>query len=146
MKQIGVIVERIGDKAKVKIQRHTACSKCGRCDGGLHRLESPRDLVVVVENPLDAQEGQVVQLETADRGVLWAAFLAYILPLINFFLGFWVGQRLAGYWGFTREGEVIGVVFAVLLLAATFLFLRNQEQKFAQNKSFQPVITSIFDD
>jgi sigma-E factor negative regulatory protein RseC len=146
MKQTGVVVECIGDKAKVKTHRHTMCHNCGKCDGGLHGIESPRDLEVIVENPVAAEEGQVVQLETAARGIFGAAFLVYILPLINFFLGFGFGQWLATYWGFAQQAELLGGAIAVLMLAATYCGLRIQEKKFARNKSFQAVITGILEE
>lgn len=143
VEQVGVVVEIIGDKARVQTRRHTICSNCGRC-GGLHGLEAPRDLTVIAQNPIGAREGELVQLETAAGGVLLAAFLVYIVPLLNFFLGFGLGQWLAGTWHFAST-ETPGIVLGFILLVATYLLLRIQEHRLARNKNFAAVITKVLE-
>lgn len=146
MRQIGVVVETFAGKAKVSTQRHTACSGCGKCDGALHKLEPVRDLAVIVDNPVAAKEGQVVQLRIAAKSVLWAAFLAYIFPLINLFVGYGVGQWQASYWGLGNSAEAIGILFAGLFFSATFLGLRRLEGRFSNTKHFQTVISEILEE
>jgi sigma-E factor negative regulatory protein RseC len=143
MEQVGVVIETMGDKARVKTRRHTICSNCGQC-GGLHALEPARELTVVAQNPIGAREGDRVQLETSAGGVLLAAFLAYVVPLINFFLGFGLGQWLGRTWQLGNT-EAPGIFLGLILLVASYLILRTQEHRLARNKNFVTVITKVLE-
>jgi sigma-E factor negative regulatory protein RseC len=143
MEQVGVVIETMGDKARVKTRRHTVCSNCGRC-GGLHELASSRELTVIAQNPVGAREGDRVQLETAAEGILLAALLVYIVPLLGFFLGFGLGQWL-GRLGHLSNTEIPGIFLGLFLLAASYLVLRTQEPRFARNKNFVTVITRVLE-
>ncbi|MEA4965705.1 MAG: SoxR reducing system RseC family protein [Oscillospiraceae bacterium] len=110
-----VEVKRILDTehAEVFLERESACSgDCHRCGGcGAAR----QTLFVRAENPIGAQPGDRVTLESDTGVVLGAAMLVYALPILMFFVGYFLGNavsRLPGLWG--GVGFVLGMVPALL--------------------------------
>jgi len=79
-------------------------------------MENAPELVVVAENSAGAAPGDTVTVETATAGVLGAAALLYLAPLLLFFVGYFIA--MAAQW---QEGAAIalgGGGFLTGLLAA----------------------------
>ncbi|HHY91904.1 MAG TPA: SoxR reducing system RseC family protein [Firmicutes bacterium] len=146
MQQIGVVVATEGERAKVKVCRATACSHCGRCPEGerhtLSLLESPKEIVVDAFNEAGAAQGETVELAAQDGSILLAAFLAYMVPLIAFFVGAFAGNWLAPSLGWTNP-EVAGIILGALFLAGTYGLLRRQNRAFSQSRRFLPTIVRV---
>ena len=49
-------------------------------------------LQVRAENLISARKGERVYIESAGSTVLWAAALVYLIPLVGFFLGYFLGS------------------------------------------------------
>lgn len=76
-------------QAEVLHVRESACSgDCHHCAGCGAAKES---LIVRADNPIGAPVGAAVRLHADTRGVLKAAALVYLLPLVLFFLGYGLG-------------------------------------------------------
>jgi len=73
MEQYGMVTETRGDTATVTLQKHLACEKCGRC--GILSGAGRRDAVIEASNPIQAEKGQRVLLETDDRRMLFVSFM-----------------------------------------------------------------------
>ncbi len=72
--------------------RQSACSgDCHKCSGCGAAQET---LMLTAKNPIGAQAGDLVILESYSGPVLAAAAALYILPLVLFFLGYPVGALL----------------------------------------------------
>lgn len=86
--QEGIVLEVIaGNLAKVKTSRHNDCENCGACPGN-------SAIVLEARNDIGAKPGQRVAVEVREINMLKAAFIVYILPLINTFIGAVVGGVL----------------------------------------------------
>ena len=143
MQQIGVVLETHGNEAKVLTRRHSACSQCGKCGVGILGSEQ-QDFAVVASNLVGAREGETVQLETASQGVLFAAFLVYILPIINLLIGWGLGRWLSYQFQWSSS-DGMGVVFGIAFLAGTFLVLRTMEGRWSTSERFVPVIIEVIE-
>jgi len=71
-------------------------------------------MLICAENPIRAAVGDMVTISTSSSAVLLSAVVLYMIPVILFFVGFWVGLRLA----FFKElmgciGFMLGIAFAV---------------------------------
>lgn len=98
-------------RAELTVRRKSACSgDCHRC-GGCGTVE--QTLRLTAENPIGAQVGDRVLVESASGVVLTAAALVYLLPLAAF-LGGYLAALSLGAWAFA----VGGVCFALGLLPA----------------------------
>ena len=75
-----------------------------------------------------------MQLETS-AGVLLAAFLAYVVPLINF-LGFGLGRWLGRTWQLGNT-EAPGIFLGLILLVASYLISAPRNTGWP-NKNFVP--------
>ena len=92
--------------------RQSACSgDCHKCSGC---GAAKQTLLLTARNPIGAKPGDVVIVESESGPVLAGAAVLYMLPLVLFFLGFFLGSgwdlgALAGGVGF-----VLGIVLATL--------------------------------
>ena len=85
MNQQGYIIEIVDEKtAKLKMQRHSACTSCGKCQ----TLSSEtKEILVEVDNTIGAKIGDHVEVNMDNMNVLKATALAYIVPLVFLMLG-----------------------------------------------------------
>lgn len=78
MTELGTIVADSGKYVKVRVERNSACGSCGRCG----MTENQKHADFFVENTLNANVGDVVELQIPDANTAGMAFVGYILPLI----------------------------------------------------------------
>ena len=110
MRQVVEVTKLLGRSlAEVAFERRSACSgDCAHC-GGCDAIR--QYMVVVAKNPIGARPGDRVVLETNSGFVLSAAVLVYLIPLITFFAGYFVGDQTgapAGLCG--AAGFVVGLI------------------------------------
>ena len=93
--------------------RESACSgDCHKCSGCGAAKEA---VLFEAVNAIHAKRGDLVKVESATGPVLKAAVVLYVIPLVLFFLGYYLGT-LAGNFGtlFSCLGFVLGVVIVVI--------------------------------
>ena len=99
--------------ANVLLVRESACSgDCHKCSGCGAAKET---LVVTAQNPIGAVRGDLVKVESATGPLMKAVMVLYVLPLILFFLGYWLGT-LPGSFGALGGG--LGFVLGVVIVIA----------------------------
>ena len=93
MEQLVRVRETFDDGTALVIHvRESACSgECHKCSGCGAAKET---LLLKAENPIGARRGDLVKLESATGPVLKAAAMLYMLPMLLFFVGFFVGEQL----------------------------------------------------
>ncbi len=78
--------------AQVLHVRQSACSgdchKCAGCGAAEEKL------LLMVKNPLGAKPGDTVNIESDTGPVLKGAMILYVLPLVQFFLGYGLGAAV----------------------------------------------------
>ena len=91
--------------------RESACSgDCHKCSGCGAAKEA---VVFTADNPIGAKRGNLVKVESSTAPVLKAAVVLYVLPLVLFFLGYWLGT-LPGTFG--TIGGVLGFMLGVVIV------------------------------
>ena len=89
MTQNGVVTRLLDrGRAEVSVERGTACG--GHCDGCETCVYATR-LIIDAENPVYARPGDRVILEGSSGGIMGAALLVYMLPVVLLFAGYAVG-------------------------------------------------------
>lgn len=102
--------------AQVIHLRQSACSgDCHKCAGCGAAQET---LILTAENPIGAQPGDLVTIESQSGPVLAAAAMLYMLPLVLFFLGYLAGILL---WD---KGALLGGIAFAAGIAASVLYDR----------------------
>ncbi|BBB89766.1 MAG TPA: SoxR reducing system RseC family protein [Methylomusa anaerophila] len=132
--QEGIVLEIIGDMAKVRTSRHSDCENCGACPGNTA-------LVLDARNPLGAKKGQRVAIEVQEANMLKAAFVVYVLPLILTVIGVVAGSYIGGQFHFDPLWFQIGGG-AIAFIAALF-YIKYFDRNARSNVKMQPVITRI---
>ena len=97
--------------AQVICIRESACSgDCHKCSGCGAAKET---LVFTAKNAINASRGDLVKVESATGPVMKAATVLYVLPLVLFFLGYYLGT-LPGNFG--TLGGCLGFVLGIVLV------------------------------
>ena len=72
--------------------RESACSgDCHKCSGCGAAKEA---VIFTADNPVGARVGDLVKVESSTAPVLKAAVVLYVLPLVLFFLGYFLGSLI----------------------------------------------------
>ena len=91
--------------------RESACSgDCHKCSGCGAAKEA---VIFSAANPIGARRGDLVKVESATGPVLKAAVVLYVIPLVLFFLGYYLGT-LPGSFG--PLGGCLGFALGVVLV------------------------------
>lgn len=127
MKQYARVISKTNaKKVEVMVQKHSACGKCGKCS-------SDDNLVLTLQNSLNAEIGDIITIEMKGSSILGAALAVYLLPLLALIVGY-LG---AGYLGLETEIAKIGLgglLFFLSFLGARKLGEQKQEDYRAQMK------------
>ena len=99
--------------AEVLLVRESACSgDCHKCSGCGAAKET---MIFTAKNAINASRGDLVKVESATGPIMKAATVLYVIPLVLFFLGYYLGT-LPGNFGTLGGclGFVLGVGIVVL--------------------------------
>ena len=110
-------VERIldADHAEISVPRKSACGHdCEECAGcGV----SGASVTARAENPIGAQPGQKVVVESSTKKMLRIVVLVYLIPVVLFLAGYVITSMLtasvAAQYTVAGAGFVLGIVFAI---------------------------------
>ncbi len=143
MNQQGYVIEIVDKKtAKLKMQRHSACAACGKCQ----TLSSEsKEILVEVDNAIGAKKGDHVEVNMENINVLKATALAYIVPLIFLMVGtmgsYFILEKLNTLQGMTLE--VASGIIGIALMLISYMILKRNDNKFRESKKFIPTIVRI---
>ena len=115
------IVTKIRDDglAEVVVERLGICG--GDCNG-CNECKYEHLMKSVVQNPIGAQRGQHVMIETPTKGVVKGALAIYVLPLVMLILGYLIaavlslGESACIIAAFAAS--VLGIVIAIVISRA----------------------------
>lgn len=130
----GLVVEVIGNIAKIKAGKHNDCKNCGACPG-------ENSVIVTAKKQIDVKPGQRVVFEVKETNALKAAFVVFVLPLIAVLIGVLLGGVAANSIGGNGSVyKILGGVIAFILVAAYIKLFDNSVSK---RESSMPVIISV---
>ena len=117
MEQLVRVRETFDDGTALVIHiRESACSgDCHKCSGCGAAKET---VLLKAKNPIGARRGDLVKLESATGPVLKAAAVMYMIPMLLFFAGYFVGDAL---W---QRGALTGCLSFVAAIGLAVLYDR----------------------
>ncbi|WP_026886080.1 SoxR reducing system RseC family protein [Clostridium beijerinckii] len=130
----GLVIEVVGNSARIKVGRHSDCKNCGACPGS-------ESLILEANNKIGAKPGQRVILEIKETNVLRAAFIVFILPLIALFIGVMLGGIIGQYIGVNKF--MFQVIGGVVIFALSIVVVKYFDKASAANEKSKPVIIRI---
>ena len=80
-----------GESARIRFIRHASCRNCGGCLTGGNR---ENEMLIPIPEGIELKPGDRVKILMEPTVFLRAAFQAYVVPLLFFFLGYAAGNRL----------------------------------------------------
>lgn len=90
MRQQVKVESLVGDRAVVSLRRESACSgDCHKCSGCGAVSQS---IQVTADNLIGARPGERVWIESSSATVLLGACTVYVLPLVGFLAGYFLGS------------------------------------------------------
>lgn len=109
MTQCGIVTALLPDgKASVSVERQTACGgNCASCGGCAYKSI----LTAIAVNDFGAKVGDKVTLQSRSSGVIGAAALVYLLPILTFLIGYVLSALLGA-------SESVSIMVSVLCLLA----------------------------
>lgn len=112
--QEGIVIELNNNIARVKVARHSHCENCGACPGS-------SALVVEAINDIGASVGQKVVFQIKEEGMVKAAFIVYILPLLLVVAGVVIGSVICRFinvdtFSFQVLGGIVGFIFSIVVI------------------------------
>lgn len=145
MEQYGLVTENKGETALINLQRHLVCEKCGRC--GILSGSNKREIIIEALNPINAEKGQRVLLESDDSQIILLAFMLYLVPILALVAGIVIWLSLVSpYFGLEGRQELPAVSVGFVLMALVYFFIRRWDKKVKDNPCFKPVITGLIED
>lgn len=131
MKEIGVITEIKNRECLVRFDRKSACENCKMC------LKSSDEMFVelLVENTLDAKEGDRVEIEMPDNTVLKASFIVYIIPAATLLTTLVLTQNMADWASFS---------LAIAVLISTYGIVAATDRYLKKKKGFIPKMVKLY--
>lgn len=134
MIEIGKVVGFDKNRAKVEVDKKDECSKCGMCLFS----NGAKSTVFTCENPIDAKDGDLVEIEMTSRGKLSGAVLVFLVPLILIGLSAVLSLLVI-------RKEMWMLYLSLISISLWFFILSFIDKKFKNKKGFIPVITKIID-
>lgn len=141
MKEVGIVRQQQGKKARVSIQRHAACGDCGACHVGKDKMT----MEALAYNEIGAEVGALVEVEMQFANVLKASMIAYGIPLVVFIAGAIFGYYLLNPMLGAGESPIPAFVTGIVLTAITYMAIRIMDNKGIFTKGYEPHITAILD-
>ncbi|NMA04246.1 MAG: SoxR reducing system RseC family protein [Clostridiales bacterium] len=139
MKQNGIIISINKDRAKVMLQRQSACGDCKACKLGRDDTYIEVDAI----NSVDAKVGDHVEIDMEHQSFLSAAFIVYMLPLFALIGGILIGSAVLSKIGMVEYKDIGSALFGLLLTFMTFVIIRFKEKSLRSDRKFVPVITGV---
>lgn len=141
MEQYGVVLENKGDNASVSLQRHLICGECGKC--GILSGANKRNITIEAQNPIQAEEGQRVVIESDDRRVIFLAFMLYIVPLGGLVAGMFIWLQAAPILGYEGSQELQAVGVGLVMMGFIYYLIRKWDRRVKDDLNYKPVITGL---
>lgn len=140
-KKSGIVISFSQGIAKVQMRHSYACSgEHANCphNAVLENI-SADGLVVEASDSIGVRPGQLVEVAISSRHLMIAAFIAYMVPLIGLFSGYFAGLGLVHLVRLINHTEILSIVFAALgLVVSLFATI-----KLGKTYSPEYTITSI---
>lgn len=119
--RVKVIATEPDGTAKVMHIRESACSgDCHKCSGCGAAKET---IFFTARNAIGARAGDLVRIESESGPVLLGAAVFYVVPMVLFFLGYFLGESL---W---QLGALVGCLGFVLGIGIAVVYDRKVAKK-----------------
>ena len=133
----GIITGTVQNTAWVKTVRSKSCDSCDSKDSCAEGSKS-REMIVQVENSLNAKAGDRVVIGFDSAPMLQLSFILYVFPIIFLITGAILGQNFASTMG--MDESAASILVGLIFFALSFGLVRLFNNRFADKKEFKPFL------
>ena len=137
----GIVVEVIGNNARVSIMTKSACDSCA-ASGVCHPGEQE---FMEASNPLGAKKGQKVKVALAPQVFLKASLILYGIPMAVFIGAAILGKNIGLKYGTEASSDLWAFVAGMACMVVSFLGIRMYNKKVEKTQQYKPVIIEILE-
>ena len=141
IEESGRVVATDGDTAWVETSRRTSCGSCeakGCGTGTLSQILGRKTQQLRVNNPIGAIPGDQVILGIEESALIKGSLAVYLVPLLALLGGGLLGEFMTPRLALSGEGATI--LFALIALGLSLLWLRRFNRRVAYDEQFNAVI------
>jgi sigma-E factor negative regulatory protein RseC len=139
LEEEGIVIETLGPKAKVQIEKKSACESCSAAA----ICHPPEHDYVEAFNTIGAVKGQKVKVIVQPEQYLKASIILYGVPIIVFLgvvvMGKILAVRLAG----ELYSDLWAFVAACVSTCITYILIVRYHGKSIRSHAYDPVISEI---
>lgn len=134
MKERGIVTSLDGKHATVKVDKRDECSKCGMC----LFPKNASSIDFRAKNKLNAQVGDLVEIETVKDGKLLGAILVFLVPLVL------IGLSAVITYIFIKK-EIWLLILSVIFVILWYTILAVIDKRLKNSINFSPQITAVIE-
>ena len=142
MEELATVIKDKGNKALVRVIRHSACHKCDKDCGMAGPSHEVDEIEIEVSNQIGAHEGSTVKLEMGEKPIVLASLIVYLFPLISLIGGYFISNWMISQLGMIGT-EITGIIGGFTFFAASFAGIRLLDLKLRLVEFFHPKITKV---
>ena len=113
--ETGTVIETIGTRARVRINKSKSCKECGKAQAGICG-KSGEGMIMEAGNNLNAGQGDRVTLGLVKNVHVKGYFLIFILPVLSLFLFAYMGHEITGFTGIKDLDVMLGITGLVITI------------------------------
>jgi sigma-E factor negative regulatory protein RseC len=134
------MIQRVSfNKAFVRIQRSSCCAGCS--SRGACQVLSDKEMIVEVQNDLEASVGDTVELSVPTRSLLKLSLLVYFVPIVALLIGAYAGGRWAEALG--MQSPLAAILGGALAMAVSFYLLKSLDRAAHAGGKYLPRMTRV---
>ena len=134
MEEHGIVVALENQRAVVRVEGTDSCQACS-CKG-FCIMAGDGSVRIVADNPLEAQEGDLVTVTLGEGRKIVGTAIVFLTPILGMFIGLFVGLSHSEPTGGV-VGAIVGVAFGLVVLWII-------DKMLATKSTFRPRVTSIY--
>lgn len=129
MNKKGFVYKIDDNKLEVILMREASCGSCSSCGGGC----SPSTFNLDIENSIDAEVGDLVEIEYKSKSMILTTALLYVFPLIMLVVGILVANAI----NFDINpdlNDLFSFVFGLVFMIISYLIIHLIDKKLKTNQ------------
>ena len=140
--ETGLVKRIVNDRVLIECEGVSMCGNClekEQC--GISGGNKKRG--IWIDNVDGVAVGDRILFKIKERGIIYASFLLYAVPIIFLFLGMITGYKLHSF--FNIEVELAEVILGIAGLIVSFVFIKIYSILILDKERFKPVFIKKLD-
>ena len=126
MQQSGIVLAKEGEFCTVEVMRTSACVGCSKQEGC---ISCKKKITSKAYNPIGADVGDLVTLESRSASVLFFALIVFVLPIVAAIAGYFIAEKIIG----TSVGGLIASACIFVLCYVIIYFTLEKKPEVAKS-------------